>query len=217
MYVSIAGCIFAAIIAASAWVGLAMQFAETYSKTSSGMLALWVIFAYFTISTNVVVAVVFTFVAIDRGPRSESLIAGTMLSILLVGIVYALLLPGALELSGGSALVDRLLHKVTPVLVPVYWILFVGKGGLKWRDPWVWAIYPVGYLVYAIARGLATGKYAYPFLDVASLGWGRTALNAFVIAVVFMVSACGIVWADRMLGGEHPRQPGTPREIPHSA
>src|SRR5271170_2294390 len=30
-------------------------------------------------------------------------------------------------------------------------------------------------------------------------------------ALAFMVSAYGIVWGDRMRGGEHPRQPGTPR------
>jgi hypothetical protein len=205
MKVRMAGRIFAAMIAAVAWAGLALQFADTYSNNSSGMLTLWVIFAYFTISTNAVVAVVFSWVAMDGGPRSESLIArsmvaGTMLSILLVGIVYALLLPGALELSGGSALVDKLLHKVTPVLVPVYWIIFVRKGGLRWRDPWVWAIYPLGYLLYAIARGLMTGKYAYPFLDVARLGWGWTGLNAFVMALAFMVAGYGIVWVDRKLG-----------------
>ena len=205
MKVRMAGRIFAALIAAAAWTGLALQFADTYSNNSSVGLTLWVIFAYFTISTNVLVAVVFTWVAIDRGPRSGSIIAGTMLSILLVGIVYALLLPGALELSGGSALVDALLHKLTPVLVPLYWIFFARKGDLKWRDPWAWAIYPVGYLFYAIVRGRVTGKYAYPFLDVARLGWGRMALNACVIALAFMAAAYGIVGVDRALGAREKK------------
>jgi hypothetical protein len=51
-----------------------------------------------------------------------------------------------------------------------------------------------------MVRGLATGKYAYPFLNIFALGWQRTALNAFFIAVAFMVSGFAIVWIDNRVG-----------------
>ena len=198
---SVAGRIFAACIAAAAWVGLTVQFADTYYRTGSAVISLWVIFAYFTITTNLLVGVVFSCIAIDRNRlRADWIVAGTVLSIVLVGAVYALLLRGALEMSGGSALVDRLLHDVTPVCAPLLWIFFVRKGRLTWRDPLLWAIYPLAYLVYGIARGLATGKYAYPFLNVATLGWSCTALNAFSIAVAFMVCGYALVLIDRRMG-----------------
>jgi hypothetical protein len=165
------------------------------------MISLWIMLAYFTIITNLLVAIVFGCVAIDRSVlRSDWIIAGTMLSILLVGVVNALLLWGALELSGGSVLVDRLLHVVTPVCVLLFWIFFARKGGLTWQDPLLWAIYPLVYLVYGIGRGLATGKYAYPFLNVLILGWPRTALNALGIAVAFMACGYAIVWVDKRIG-----------------
>ena len=200
MSVGVAGRIFAACIAAAAWIGLFVQFADLH-RVNSAVSSLWVMFAFFTITTNVLAAVVFSFIAIDRGGlRAEWIVAGTVLSIVLVGVIYALLLRGALELSGGSALVDTLLHDVTPACAPLFWILFAPKGQLAWRDPLLWAIYPLAYLVYGIGRGLATGKYAYPFLNVLTLGWSRTALNAFYIAIAFMMCGYAMVWIDRRIG-----------------
>lgn len=200
MSVGIAGRILAACIAAAGWIGLIVQFVELH-RANSAMTSLWIMFAFFTILTNVLVAVVFSSIAIDRGMlRSDWIVAGTMLSILLVGVVNALLLWGQLELSGGSALVDKLLHVVTPACALLFWIFFARKGGLVWRDPLLWAIYPLAYLVYGIGRGLATGKYAYPFLNVLTLGWSRTALNALYIAAAFMVCGYAIVWIDNRIG-----------------
>jgi hypothetical protein len=89
---------------------------------------------------------------------------------------------------------------VTPACALLFWIVFARKGGLVWRDPLLWAIYPLAYLVYAIVRGVTTGKYAYPFLNVLTLGWSRTALNAFYIAAAFMVCGYAMVWFDRRMG-----------------
>ena len=201
MNVGIAGRIAALFIAATAWIGLIIQWVILYSANSSVLLSLWIMGAYFTITTNLLVAVVFTCVAMHRGMlRSDWILAGTMLSIMMVGVVNALLLWGALELSGGSALVDRLLHIATPIFVVLFWIFFVRKGELKWRHPLLWAVYPLSYLAYGMARGAITGKYAYPFLNMLILGWQRTALNAFLIAVAFMASGYAIVWIDHRIG-----------------
>jgi hypothetical protein len=195
-----AGRVFAACIACAAWTGLIVQLSLSYSANPSLLLSLWIIFAYFTIITNFLVAVVFTSIAMNRGAlRSEWVVAGAMQSIVMVGVIYQLLLRGALELAGGSALVDKLLHLATPVLVPLFWIIFVRKGNLTWRHPLIWAIYPLAYFIYGMARGLATGKYAYPFLNILALGWQRTALNALFIAVAFMAFGFAIVWVDHLL------------------
>jgi hypothetical protein len=203
----IAGRIFAACIATVAWIGLIVQFAELY-RVHSAVMSLWMMFAFFTITTNVLVAVVFSCIALDRSMlRADWIVAGTTLSILLVGVVNALLLWGLLELSGGSLLVDRLLHVVTPACALLFWIFFARKGGLAWRDPLLWAIYPLAYFAYAIARGVTTGKYAYPFLNVLTLGWSRTALNAFYIAVAFMMCGYAMVWIDRRIGSRGHSMP----------
>jgi len=187
-------------IAAVAWIGLLLQFAELH-RENGALLALWIMLAYFTILTNALVAVVFSCVALNRTAlRSPRVVAGVVMSILLVGVIVFFLLRGMLVLSGGSALVDLLLHRVTPVGALFFWLFATRKGSLTWRDPLLWAIYPLVYFGYALARGAMSGQYAYPFIDVAVLGWARTGLNAFVIAVGFLAMGYAFVGIDSYCG-----------------
>lgn len=188
----------AAGVAAVAWTGLAVQFFATYRTNGSLPETLWVLVRFFTILANVVVAGIFTAIAIGRRP-SPSFLGGTVLAILLVGITYGLLLNGLLELSGGAKRADTLLHKVTPVLVPLWWLVFARKGDLSHRDPWLWAIFPTLYLPYALARGLSGDIYAYPFINIAKLGWGQVLLNSALIATGFLAAAHAFVWLDRKM------------------
>ena len=59
-------CAAAALIALTAWVGLAVQFAAVLGRTASPAAALWVMLAYFTVTTNLLIAVLFTGVAAGR-------------------------------------------------------------------------------------------------------------------------------------------------------
>ena len=80
------------------------------------------------------------------------------------------LLRGLLDLSGGALLADTLLHKVMPLLVPLFWLAFVRKGGLALARSFFLGLYPIAYFIYALARGSVEGKYAYPFIDLARSG-----------------------------------------------
>jgi hypothetical protein len=118
------------------------------------------------------------------------------LAILLVGVVYGLLLRGLVELSGGAARADLLLHKVTPVLGAAYWIFFVRKGQLRPIHPLVWTMLPLAYFPYALIRGALEGRYAYPVMDVGQIGWAATAANGAMIAAGFIVAGFALVWID---------------------
>ena len=142
-----------ALLALIAWIALFMQFGVTYDLQASLPATLWALLWYFTITTNLLVAIVFTTLAAKPAAIHPSLIACTTLNILLVGIIYALLLHGLTELSGDSAIANVLLHLVTPVLVPIFWLFFTPKGHLQRRDPLLWTIYPLGYFIYALIRG----------------------------------------------------------------
>ena len=190
----------AALIAAAAWLGLAVQFQSSLHKLGSVALAVWAMLRFFTILSNLLVAILFTGIAIDiRRYRSPFLIGGAAILMLLVGLVYALLLRGLIELSGGARFADILLHMVTPVLVPLYWLGFVPKGRLRWRDPWLWAVVPLLYLLYALLRGAVAGIYPYPFIDVARIGWAETLTNAVAIALAFVGAGFAFVVLDRLL------------------
>jgi hypothetical protein len=184
-------------VALVAWIGLAVQWRASTELAGSAGMAVWVMLRFFTIIANLIVAVVLTGFALGR-PRCATprLLGGVTLAILLVGVVYGLLLRGLLELSGGAQLADTLLHKVTPVLVLLFWLAFALKGGLTYRDPWVWAILPLVYFAYALARGAVEGRYPYPFMNLAQLGWQRTVINAALIALGFVATGYVLVWLD---------------------
>jgi hypothetical protein len=188
-------------IAAIAIAGLGTHFAALLASAYSPLMASWILLRYFTIITNLLVAGLFLAIAVSSRVRiAPKLMGGTVLSIVLVGAVYALLLSGQQELSGGSFVADILLHRVTPVAVPLFWLWRAPKGCFTWRDPFIWALYPLGYFIYALARGHLDGHYAYPFMDAALLGGPRTALNAAAIGAGFCVAGGIFLWVDRRLG-----------------
>lgn len=192
----------AGIVALVAIAGLLVQFYATFAQTGSVGETLWTLLRFFTVLANILVAGALGAIAI--GARvSARLIGGMLLAILLVGIVYGLLLRGLLSLSGGALLADTLLHKVTPLLAPLWWIAFARKGRFGRRDPWIWAIFPAAYLPYALLRGMAEGTYAYPFINVAKLGMGQVALNAALIAIGFVIAGHVLVWIDGRFRNRH--------------
>lgn len=190
----------AALVALIAWAGLGIQLQASTELMGSTGAALWAMLRFFTVLANVLVALIFTCIFFgQRRTGTPFLLGGVTLAILLVGIVYGLLLNGLLELSGGALLADTLLHKVTPVLVPLWWLAFAPKGGLRGRDPLLWALLPLAYFGYALLRGAADGRYPYPFMNVARLGWGQALLNAALMAAGFLLAGLLLVWLDRFL------------------
>ena len=185
----------AALVAIVCWAGLAVQFAATYGVQHDVTATLWVLARFFTILTNLLVAVTMTWVAIGCKVSPEVL-GGLTLALLLVGVIYMTLLRGLMHLNGPALIADTLFHKVSPVLMALWWLLFAPRAKLRWSAPILWAIYPLGYLIYVLARGRMDGRYPYPFIDVGKLGWLQTALNVGGIALGFILAGFALVWID---------------------
>jgi hypothetical protein len=186
----------AALVAIVCWAGLAIQFSVTLEETRHLLPALWTLARFFTILTNLLVALAMTWIAIGRRASPEVL-GGMTLSIILVGVVYWALLEGLHQLSGGAQLADFLLHKLSPVLMTLWWLLFAPRARLRWNAPAWWALYPLIYFVYVLVRAHFDGRYPYPFLDVGHIGWLQTMLNAGGIALAFIIAGLALVWIDR--------------------
>ena len=182
-----------------ALTGLGVQFAATLGYTHDILATAWIILRFFTILTNLAVMWIFLGLTIGEA-HTERTVGGITLAIMLVGVVYALLLNGLLTLSGGALLADTLLHKVTPVLVPLWWLIFAHKGLLRKGDPLIWAIFPALYLPYALVRGHLDGISAYPFINVAKLGWLQVGVNCIAIAIGFVAAGYALVAIDRLMG-----------------
>lgn len=198
MALSLPARVFAALVALAAWAGLAVQLQASVELTGSAGAALWAMLRYFTVLTNLLVALLFGAIALS-GRASAFAAGGATMAILLVGIVFALLLNGLLELSGGALLADFLMHRATPVLAPCWWLAFMPKGGLRRRDPFLWVLYPLAYFAYALARAGLDGLYPYPFMDAGRMGWLQTGLNAVEVAAGFLLAGLLLVRLDRRL------------------
>ena len=199
----------AAAIALMVWLGLVVQFDASLDLIGSAGGALWVMLRYFTVIANLLVALVLTRIAFSGWASTSPELTGCVtLAIVLVGVVYGLLLRGLLELSGGAKLANFILHVAAPILVPLFWLLFAPKGGLRRRDPWLWAILPAAYFAYALVRGGMEGVYAYPFLNVARIGWGRTVVTGLLMAAAFIVAGFMLVWLDSHLARRARAQSG---------
>jgi len=186
----------AGLVALICWAGLAIRFSVTFGNTQDVAETLWILVRYFTILTNLLLAVAMSAVALGKR-LSPFVLAGLTLAILLVGIVYALLLEGLTPKAGAALLADILLHKMSPPAMALWWLLFAPRGKARWTAPLWWALYPCLYFAYAVARGMMGDKYPYPFMDVGKLGWAQTLLNVGGIAMAFLLAGALLLWIDR--------------------
>lgn len=155
----------AAATAIIGWASLALQLAILLLSMQPGP-ALWRFFGYFTVLTNLLVAIMATRLALGRRSGLSGSVGrmAVTAAILLVGVGYWLLLAPLWTPTGTQLAADIGLHTVQPVLAAALWLALC-DGTLRWRDVPKAAIWPALYALYAIARGTADGWYAYWFLN----------------------------------------------------
>jgi len=192
------------------WAGLGIQlyliFFARLSVGASLLGGLVSFFSYFTVITNTLVAVVLTCAVTDRESAARRwflqpwVSSGIAVSIAVVGLAYSILLRHLWHPQGWQFIADELLHDVMPLLFLAYWWVCVPKGGLRLKHLPLWLIYPLVYFAYALLRGHLLGAYAYPFIDVALLGYPQVFVNAGGILVGFVVIALLVIGIDRWQG-----------------
>ncbi|MEU4388993.1 Pr6Pr family membrane protein [Promicromonospora sp. NPDC023805] len=168
------------------------------------------LFSYFTIESNLLIGGVSLALALDPrrdGPFFRVLRLDGLLCIAVTGIVYNTVLRGLVTLTPSGAVANVMLHVLAPLLAVIVWLWVGPRPRVSVRTVWWSVVYPIAWLVYTFIRGAATDWYPYPFLDVTVLGYGAALTNATLVAVVFLVLAWGVRWADTRL-------PATDRSAP---
>ncbi|MBB3228765.1 hypothetical protein FHW69_003407 [Luteibacter sp. Sphag1AF] len=195
----------ALVIAAVAWFAVGLQYWLMLWRGDS--LNETVRFAsYFTIISNIIVALVCTFVTTGGNAsfmawwRRPRVMAATAVYILVTGLVYAALLQRLYHPQGPQLWADMALHKVVPVAYLLWWAFLTPHGALRWRDAFAWLVLPAVYLGWTLAHGALSGFYPYPFINVAQLGYPHALLNALGVGVLFYTLGLMLVLVDRLLG-----------------
>jgi hypothetical protein len=164
--------------------------------------SVWRYVGYFTILTNFLVAAIMARAALRPASRTglntPRIEAVGISAILLVGVVYHLLLAPLWTPEGWRLLADILLHTIAPIFCAAFWLLRP-HGALHWRDAVFCLVWPLGYCLYALARGAFDGWYAYPFLDPSTQSAPDLILSVAGISGGFFVGALALVALDRAL------------------
>jgi hypothetical protein len=152
-------------------------------------------FSYFTIDTNILVALCFTFIFLRSKSRlgksfsKPTTITALTVYITIVGIVYNTILRLTWNPQGLALVVDEILHTIVPVLFILFWVIFTPTEGLKYKHAFSWLIYPLVYMLYTVIHGAITKFYPYMFVDVTRHGYGKVASNAgLILFAIFVLS-----------------------------
>lgn len=197
--------VYAGVMMVLGWFAVIAQLVLILDNDTSGVLTLVIRFiSYFTILTNILVAICFTTLAMFPGStwaaffNKPATIAATTVYITVVGITYNLLLRQVWDPQGLQKVVDELLHTIIPVLSILYFVVFAPKRRLPWTVAFGWLIYPLVYSIYIVIRGEIVTEYPYPFIDVSILGYGQALINCFFILVGFLLVSLLFIWIGRL-------------------
>lgn len=121
--------------------------------------------------------------------------AAAVASMLVVGLVYNLVVPGT---GSAPAWVSVALHTVLPVALLVDWTVVADRPALPWSRLWVVLPYPVIWLTVVLVRGATDGWVPYGFLLPER---GVLALTGTVLALLgALLTAGAAVWALSRVG-----------------
>ena len=157
-------------------------------------------FSYFTILSNILVAVVLCFEAKRSlqgkplSPRFERIRSAAVFCILTTGLIYTLFLrgPGGPGNPGMQGMVpdsipwiNAVFHYIMPWVMLGDWLLFPPKKPTHWHSILAWILLTATYLVYVELLGLFTNSYPYFFLDPTTFHGYAGVLRASIAFIPF--------------------------------
>ena len=200
--------LYRAIAALIVWFALGLQYGLMLggdTEMGAGELTLN-FFSYFTILSNIPVALALTAPAVAPNSRpgrrslSESVRAAVTMYIVVVGVVYHFLLAPTWNPQGWSLVANNLLHYVMPIAFAADWLVFTPKGRLRWVDPARWLAVVLVYGGWTLLHGELSGWWPYWFTDVDKLGLARVMLYFAGLLVFFLIVGLIVVAVDRTFG-----------------
>jgi hypothetical protein len=156
-------------------------------------------FAYFTIQSNLLVAI--AAVQLARDPARDGrgwrvLRVAGIAGIGVTGLVHFVLLRPLLDLEGADYVADKLLHMVVPVLAIVGWALFGPRPRVDRRAVTRAIIWPFAWLAWTLVVGGLSDWYPYPFLDHREDGVLAVVVACVGITALFLAVFALIAWVD---------------------
>ena len=156
-------------------------------------------FSYFTILTNILIAIYFTAIVIQGNSRNRLLSAPGALTaitgyITIVGLIYQIALRHLWQPEGQQWIVDELLHTIIPIAVIFFWYFNESSFPIRFQQIGIWLIYPLAYFIFILIRGSFSGFYPYPFVNVPALGLTRVLINGACLIILYILLSALFIW-----------------------
>lgn len=194
-----------------AWFAVIAQYYLMFENSDHSFAQVTVrFFSFFTILTNILVAIYYTISSLPNSKEGKKwidkpgILTALTVYILVVGLVYQIVLRQIWHPTGLQMIVDELLHSVIPLFTLFYWLAHEKKMEIMWRQVPIWLIYPAIYLLFILIRGELSNFYPYPFMDVSVLGYKSVLLNAAVLLVLFLTLSIGFIALGRRITKVRP-------------
>lgn len=196
------------IILIAVILGLAINwYVKTLDRESDSLLVTaWKFFSYYTTLTNILVGVwMFLHLfkpsgLLERLVQDSNTVTAITFYIVTVGIANYIMF----SLKGLDVLrkiADLSVHALVPIMVLLYWLLYVDKDTVYFQYLPYWLIYPLTYAAYTALHGRWTQFYPYPVVNVQALGAVRVFLNALGMTISVVFGGFLFVGLAKLLGG----------------
>ena len=144
---------FALVLSVTCWFTVILQgILILQNRIASVVETLIRFFTFFTILTNILVAITFTVIWLQpKNKWTFFLKSNTQTAIsvyiFVVGFVYNIILRFLWQPQGLQKVADELLHTAIPILYILYWYFKTSKEFIFFKNVYGWLIYPILYLI----------------------------------------------------------------------
>jgi len=147
------------------------------------------LFRYFTIQSNFIVALYFGLRCTTRftdNKRFEAMLGGVAIYITITFIVFMTMLDPIYNPEGLNLVGSTFSHYIVPILVIIYMIHYRFDYNFVMKDILKWMIYPICYLGFMIVYGSITNDYLYPFFQVSKIGVVGLIIVILIMLIFFL-------------------------------
>lgn len=154
------------------------------------------LFKYFTIQSNLIVALYFSLFLLSKYKDSETftkMIGGVVIYITITFLVFASLLEPTYSPKGFALIGSIFNHYLTPLLVIGFMYLFRKDYKFQREDLLLWIIYPILYTIFLVIIGQVTNDYIYPFFQVNNIGVIGLILSMIGMIILYLIMSFTLV------------------------
>ena len=167
-------------------ITLILQCYIAFGVKDSGVHTAFKLTTFFTINSNALLLI--CYFQLIRNNTEFWNRANTTTALLtyisFVCIVYHVMLQDTWNPQGLQFWVSELFHWINPLIYFIFWLIFVNKEDLVYRQIAGWLIFPTIYFIWVLCIGAFGLGYPYPFLNVDKFGLFNVIMNGFVLLFV---------------------------------